>query len=228
MVTLNEVYEFLCNCESEDPIRVDYEDDCLEIYRFDGEPVDGDVLVAKVDKDFNIIREEGSVCPFNDGYDYFDDIETASIKDVVRAILGNMKLIIAEDTSIVLANIKWIDEILEKNGMYEVQVITCNGQKFYAERIPCKMKDYLSVMIMKSSDWQALYIEGEKKYEDHKIETDLALFDLINSAIYTNCGGNIESIDFGSLYVTDEYAENVGFPDRLEDIPDEVIDEANQ
>ena len=226
MVTLNEVYEFLCNCESEDPIRVDYENDCLEIYRFDGEPVDDYVLVAKIDKDFNIIDGD-SVAPFNDGYDYFDDIETASVKDVVRAILGNIKTLVAENTSIIIANINWIDELLEKNGMYEVQVITCNGQKFYAERIPCKMKDYLSVMIIKSSDMQALYIDGEKQYEDHKIETDLVLFDLINSAIYTNCGGDIESIDFGSLYVTDEYAENVGFPDRLEDIPDEVIDKAN-
>ena len=226
MVTLNEVYEFLCNCESEDPIRVDYENDCLEIYRFDGEPVDDYVLVAKIDKDFNII-DGNSVATFNDGYDYFDDIETASVKDVVRAILGNIKTLVAENTSIIIANINWIDELLEKNGMYEVQVITCNGQKFYAERIQCKMKDYLSVMIIKSSDMQALYIDGEKQYEDHKIETDLALFDLINSAIYTNCGGDIESIDFGSLYVTDEYAENVGFPDRLEDIPDEVIDKAN-
>ena len=78
MVTLNEVYEFLCNCESEDPIRVDYENDCLEIYRFDGEPVDDYVLVAKIDKDFNII-DGNSVAPFNDGYDYFDDIETDGI-----------------------------------------------------------------------------------------------------------------------------------------------------
>ena len=72
MVTLNEVYEFLCNCESEDSIRVDYKNDCLEIYRFDGEPVDDYVLVAKIDKDFNIIDGD-SIAPFNDGYDYFDD-----------------------------------------------------------------------------------------------------------------------------------------------------------
>lgn len=90
------------------------------------------------------------------------------------------------------------------------------------------MKKYISVMIMKCSDWEALYIEREKKYEGHKIGTDLALFDLINSAIYEHCGGNIESIEFGSLYVTDEYAEEVGFPENLSDIPDEIIEEANQ
>lgn len=90
------------------------------------------------------------------------------------------------------------------------------------------MKKYIRVMIMKCDDWQALYIEGGKKYEGHHINVDLALFDLINSAIYEHCGGKIESIDFGSLYVTQEYAEDVGFPDRLEDIPDEIIEEANQ
>ena len=52
--------------------------------------------------------------------------------------------------------------------------------------------------------------------------------DLINSAIYEHCGGSIDSVDFGCLYITDDYAENVGFPERLEDIPDEVIDEANK
>lgn len=225
MVTLNEVYEFLCNCESGYSLRVDYENDCLEIYRFDG-AIDDYVIVAKIDKDFEVIDGD-SFAPFNGGENYFDDIETASVKDVVRAILGNIKMLVAENASIIIANINWIDELLEKNGMCEVQVITCNGQKFYAERTPCKMKDCLSVMIIKSSDMQALYIDGEKQYEDHKIETDLALFDLINSAISTNCGGDIESIDFDSLYVTDEYAENVGFPDRLEDIPDEAIDKAN-
>ena len=90
------------------------------------------------------------------------------------------------------------------------------------------LKNFLSIVIARSYDWQALYIEGEKKYEGHSIETGLALFDLINSAIYQNCGGSIESIDFGTLYVTDKYAENEGFPDRLDDIPDDVINEANR
>ena len=90
------------------------------------------------------------------------------------------------------------------------------------------VKNYLSVVITKSSDWQALYIEGEKKYEGHSIEVGLALFDLINSAIYQNCGGNIESIDFGTLFVTDKYAENEGFPEKLDDIPDDIINEANR
>lgn len=85
------------------------------------------------------------------------------------------------------------------------------------------MKKYLSVTVVQCSDWQALYIEGEKKYEHHKVEADLALFDLMNSAIYTHCGGSIESIDFGTLIVEDDYVENNGLPERLEDIPDEAI-----
>lgn len=89
------------------------------------------------------------------------------------------------------------------------------------------MKNYLSVIIVKCDDWQALYIEGEKRYEGHNIDADLALFDLINSAIYEHCGGSIESIEFGNLYVTQEYAEDVGFPEKLVDIPDEIINKAN-
>lgn len=87
------------------------------------------------------------------------------------------------------------------------------------------MKKYISVIIVKCSDWEALYIEGEKKYEGHHIDADLALFDLINSAIYTHCGGSIESIDFGTLIVEDDYVEDIGnFPNNLDDIPDEVIE----
>ena len=36
---------------------------------------------------------------------------------------------------------------------------------------------------------------------------------------------NIESIEFNTIYVTDEYAEDVGFPDDIKDIPDEVIED---
>ena len=85
-------------------------------------------------------------------------------------------------------------------------------------------KKYITVTIAKCSDWQSLYIEGKKKYEHHNIDVNLALFDLINDAIY-ELGGNIESIEFNTIYVTDEYAEDVGFPDDIKDIPDEVIED---
>ena len=85
-------------------------------------------------------------------------------------------------------------------------------------------KKYITVTIVKCSDWQSLYREGKEKYEHHNIDVNLALFDLINDAIY-ELGGNIESIEFNTIYVTDEYAEDVGFPDDIKDIPDEVIED---
>lgn len=231
MVTLNEVKDFLENCKCNEPITVVLEDECLELYRFDGEMVDDDVLIATIDKEFTVRIPDGSTHPLNlsdleDINEDIEDINDATVKEIAEAILGNIKVAIAVDSGVTHANIAYIDSIMESNNMITFEVTDTYGRicRIYHE----PKKDYLSVMIMKCSDMEALYIEGEKKYESHKIEADLALFDLINSAIYEHCGGNIDSVDFGCLYVTDEYAENVGFPERLEDIPDEVIDESNQ
>lgn len=231
MVTLNEVKEFLETCKCDDPITVTLENECLKIYRFDGEMVDDDTLIATVDKDFGIKIPDGGVHPLNidDLYYINEDIESvenATVKEIVEAVLGNIKTSMAVDSGVTHANMVFIDDIMENNEMQIFKVSDAYGRTCRIYKAP--KKDYLSVTIVKCSDWQALYIEGEKKYEGHNIKTDLALFDLINSAIYEHCGGSIESIDFGSLYVTQEYAEDIGFPDRLEDIPDEIIEEANQ
>ena len=82
-------------------------------------------------------------------------------------------------------------------------------------------KKYIEIIVVKCSDWEVLYIDKEKKYDGHRIDVDLSLFDYINKAIYEL--GSIESIDYGTLWVSDEYMEEVGCPDKLEDIPDEVI-----
>lgn len=82
---------------------------------------------------------------------------------------------------------------------------------------------YITVRIVKCSDWEVLYINGEKKDEGHSIRLDLSLFDNINSAISES--GSIESIDYGDLWITDEYMEEVGCPDKFEDIPDDVVED---
>lgn len=226
MVTLNDVEEFLSNCECEDPITVTLDDDCLNLYRFDGEMVDDDVLIATIDSDFTVNIPNGGSHSLNlSDFDMINEdlesIEEATIEEVVEAILGNLKVAMAVDSGVTHANISFVDEIMENNNMRTFEVSDTYGQTCRIYKAP--KKDYLSVTIVKCSDWQALYIEGEKKYEGHNIETDLALFDLINSAIYEHCGGSIESIDFGTLFVEDDYAENNGLPERLEDIPDEAI-----
>ena len=227
MVTLNDVEEFLSNCECEDQITVTLDDDCLNLYRFDGEMVDDDVLIATIDSDFTVNIPNGGSHSLNlSDFDMINEdlesIEEATIEEVVEAILGNLKVAMAVDTGVTHANMSFVDEIMENNNMRTFEVSDTYGQTCRIYKAP--KKDYLSVTIVKCSDWQALYIEGEKKYEGHNIETDLALFDLINSAIYEHCGGSIESIDFGTLFVEDDYAENNGLPERLEDISDEVIE----
>ena len=226
MVTLNVVEKFLNKCECQDPITVTLDDDCLNLYRFDGEMVDDEVLIATIDKDFTVnIPNGGSHSLSIDDFDMINEdlesIEEASVEEVVEAILSNLKVAMAVDTGVTHANMSFIDEIMENNNMKTFEVSDTYGHTCRIYKAP--KKDYLSVTIVKCSDWQALYIEGEKKYEGHNIDVDLALFDLINSAIYEYCGGSIESIDFGTLFVEDDYAEN-GLPERLEDIPDEVIE----
>ena len=83
------------------------------------------------------------------------------------------------------------------------------------------MKSYIEIRIVFCGDWEVLYIENDKCYEGHEIDVDLALFDYINSAIYNN--GEIESIDFGRIEVTDEYMEDVGCPEDYREIPDNVL-----
>ena len=86
MVTLRDVKKFLDDCENDYGITTGMYGDKLEIYRFDGEPIDDDVLIATVNADFDIEKTDGSVCPFNDGYGFIEDIENASVKDIVYAI----------------------------------------------------------------------------------------------------------------------------------------------
>lgn len=130
MVTLRDVKKFLDDCENDYGITTGMYGNKLEIYRFDGEPIDDDVLIATVNEDFGIETSDGNVCPFNDGHGFIEDIENASVRDIVYAILGNIKMSIAEDMSITHESLDCIDNILKSNGFSEVEVTTCNGHKY--------------------------------------------------------------------------------------------------
>lgn len=131
MITLNEVKEFLDKCETDNLMTAVMNDDgCLEIYRFDGDPMDDDVLVAKVDEEFTVTTTDGSICPFNYGEGYIEDIENATVKDIASAILYNIKTIIADEICVTVEHMKWIDRICEKNGIDGLEVETYNGQKY--------------------------------------------------------------------------------------------------
>ena len=130
MVTLRDVKKFLDDCENDYGITTGMYGNKLEIYRFDGEPIDDDVLIATVNEDFDIEKTDGSVCPFNDGHGFIEDIENANVRDIVYAILGNIKMSIAEDMSITHESLDCIDDILKSNGFADVEVTTCNGHKY--------------------------------------------------------------------------------------------------
>ena len=113
MVTLRDVKKFLDDCENDYGITTGMYGNKLEIYRFDGEPIDDDVLIATVNERFDIEPSEGGFYPFNDGDGFIEDIENASVRDVVYAILGNMKMAIAEDMSVTHKTLDCIDDILK-------------------------------------------------------------------------------------------------------------------
>jgi hypothetical protein len=131
MVTLNEVKNFLNNCKSEDGLTATISlSGWLKLYRFDGELMDDDVFIAKVDKGFNVVTKRGSTIPFNCGDGYLDDVETATVKDIAEAILCNIKIGLAEEMSLDIANIRFLDDVCLRNGMRADEVTTCNGEKF--------------------------------------------------------------------------------------------------
>ena len=130
MVTLRDVKKFLDDCENDYGITTGMYGNKLEIYRFDGEPIDDDVLIATVNERFDIETSDGNVCAFNDGHGFIEDIENASVRDIVYAILGNIKMSIAEDMSITHESLDCIDNILKSNGFSEVKVTTCNGHEY--------------------------------------------------------------------------------------------------
>ena len=130
MVTLRDVKKFLDDCENDYGITTGMYGNKLEIYRFDGEAIDDDILIATVNEKFDIEPSEGGFYPFNDGDGFIEDIENASVRDVVYAILGNMKMAIAEDMSVAHKTLDCIDDILKSNGFEEIEVTTCNGHKY--------------------------------------------------------------------------------------------------
>ena len=130
MVTLRDVKKFLDDCENDYGITTGMYGNKLEIYRFDGDQIDDDVLIATVNERFDIEPSEGGFYPFNDGDGFIEDIENASVRDVVYAILGNMKMAIAEDMSVTHKTLDCIDDILKSNGFEEIEVTTCNGHKY--------------------------------------------------------------------------------------------------
>ena len=130
MVTLRDVKKFLDDCENDYGITTGMYGNKLEIYRFDGEPIDDDVLIVTVNENFDIEPSEGGFYPFNDGDGFIEDIENASVRDVVYAILGNIKMAIAEDMSVTHKTLDCIDDILKSNGFEEIEVTTCNGHKY--------------------------------------------------------------------------------------------------
>ena len=130
MVTLRDVKKFLDDCENDYGITTGMYGNKLEIYRFDGEAIDDDVLIATVNEKFDIEPSEGGFYPFNDGDGFIEDIGNVSVRDVVYAILGNMKMAIAEDMSVTHKTLDCIDDILKSNGFEEIEVTTCNGHKY--------------------------------------------------------------------------------------------------
>lgn len=130
MIKLSEVKKFLDKCETEEELTSIVNGDILEIYRFDGFALDDNILIAKVDKEFNVTLPDGSIAPFNDGDGLIDDIESATAKDITIAILSNIKTVIAINVSIDVSHIKWIDKIFEKNEIPVLEVETFNGQKY--------------------------------------------------------------------------------------------------
>ena len=92
--------------------------------------VDDDVLIATVNENFDIEPSDGGFYPFNEGDGFIEDIENVSVRDVVYAILGNMKMAIAEDMSVTHKTLDCIDDILKSNGFEEIEVTTCNGHKY--------------------------------------------------------------------------------------------------
>lgn len=82
------------------------------------------------------------------------------------------------------------------------------------------MDDFIHIRLVKCNDWQVLYVNGEKEYEEHKIQINQEFFDTINCML--QCG-SINMIDFAEIWVTDEYMEDYGCPYLYAEIPDKVI-----
>ncbi len=129
MITLNNIANFLNNCNSEDRITTKMTRRGLDIYRFDGE-ADGDILVATIDNKFNVMTAQGSFSPFNEGDEdiFSDEFRHSTVAKFTMAILTNIKISIAEEISMTKKDLKFIDSVFIKNGCSGIEVKTCNGE----------------------------------------------------------------------------------------------------
>lgn len=130
MVTLAEIKEYFDEHDETDYcISTEMGNGYLKLYRFDGQ-VEDDVWVATILSDFTIETSNGSMVPFNDGDGCIDDIDKATVEDVVYAILCNMKTSIAEDVAFETERLTTIDEVIKLYGFTPVEVTTTRGYKY--------------------------------------------------------------------------------------------------
>ena len=86
--------------------------------------------IGFVIEDIQKLMPGNKIYSIEDMFNFIEDIENASVRDVVYAILGNIKMAIAEDMSVTHKTLDCIDDILKSNGFEEIQVTTCNGHKY--------------------------------------------------------------------------------------------------
>lgn len=128
MVTLEDVKNYLNNCKYDGRITAQIRNEHLELYRYDLVE-ERDILIAKINEYFDVIYSD-EITYFDEGEGIIEDIETASVSEVVAAILYDMKSIIAETLSVIEEDIKFIDEVLESNELKGIKIITCNGKEY--------------------------------------------------------------------------------------------------
>lgn len=101
------------------------------------------------------------------------------------------------------------------NGAYtSVNCVSCWNTE-------CELfTEHIKVTIVKCNDWQGVYVEGEKYEEDHNIHT-YNLIDIINHFLLDK--NTVTQIDYEELWVTDDYVEELGLPNKFDEIPENVF-----
>jgi hypothetical protein len=143
MITLEEIKEYLEDCETDTLLTVDLcEEDrkrFLDIYIFDG-LVDDNVYVCSIKENLDI-KTNTRLDPWNGfvsfegckGFEHLDDDEDdekATIKDYVNGLLQTIRWSIALDVSDTLDKLELIDNFISQSGFEKIKIETCSGRKF--------------------------------------------------------------------------------------------------
>lgn len=78
----------------------------------------------------------------------------------------------------------------------------------------------LSIVVVRTDNWQWLYVEGVLRNEGHEILISNVIY-LINVYLLVH-DSSLERIEFKTKWIDENYAEN-GCPTLLTDIPQEMI-----